>query len=148
MYELFFSSQQPMAKDFRRHCFNVLFPHVRQQLSDKSHAMEIEGLTNRVQAVEITNEAHQQAIEEKDATTALLNGDLKNCKYEKVGQQGEISSKDQQIAALQKRYVGYLSHEDKNNGIRASQRTMMKQSIHIYLYVDSMVIEGTRLGCC
>ena len=148
MYELFFSSQQPMAKDFRRYCFNVLFPHVRQQLSDKSHAMEIEGLTNCVQAVEITNEAHQQAIEEKDATTALLNGDLKNRKYEKMGQQGEISSKDQQIAALQKRYVGYLSHEDKNNGIRASQRTMMKQSIHIYLYVDSMVIEGTRLGCC
>ena len=148
MYELFFSSQQPMAKDFRRHCFNVLFPHVRQQLSDKSHAMEIEGLTNLVQAVEITNEAHQQAIEEKDATTALLNGDLKNRKYEKVGLQGEIRSKDQQIASFQKRYVGYLSDEDKNNGIRTSQRTMMKQSIHKYLYVDSMVIEGTRLGCC
>ena len=148
MYQLFFSSQQPMAKDFRRHCFNVLFPHVRQQLSDKSHAMEIEGLTNCVQAVEITNEAHQQAIEEKDATTALLNGDLKNRKYEKVGLQGEIRSKDQQIASFQKRYVGYLSDEDKNNGIRTSQRTMMKQSIHKYLYVDSMVIEGTRLGCC
>ena len=110
--------------------------------------MEIEGLTNRVQVVEITNEAHQQAIEEKDATTALLNGDLKNRKYEKVGLQGEIRSKDQQIASFQKRYVGYLSDEDKNNGIRTSQRTMMKQSIHKYLYVDSMVIEGTRLGCC
>ena len=30
MYELLFSSQQPKAKDFRRHCFNVLFPHARQ----------------------------------------------------------------------------------------------------------------------
>ena len=29
MYELLFSSQQPKAKGFRRHCFNVLFPHVR-----------------------------------------------------------------------------------------------------------------------
>ena len=66
MYELLFSSQQPKAKDFRRHCFNVLFPHVRQQLSDKLHAMEIEDLTSRVQALEFTNEqecqAHQQQI--------------------------------------------------------------------------------------
>ena len=30
IYELLFSSQQPKAKAFRRHCCNVLFPHVRQ----------------------------------------------------------------------------------------------------------------------
>ena len=60
---------------------------------------------------------HQQAIEEKDATIALLNDDLKNRKYENVGLQGEIKAKDQQIAALQKPYVGYLSDEGKNNGI-------------------------------
>ena len=65
MYELLFSSQQPKAKDLRRHCFNILFPYVRQQLSDKSHVMEIEGVTSRVQALEITNEAHQQAIKKK-----------------------------------------------------------------------------------
>ena len=87
MYELLFSSQQPKAKDFRRHCFNVLFPHVRKQLSHQLHAMEIEDLTNRVQALEFTNEEHQQeilrlnekyrqAIEEKDAAIALLNDDL------------------------------------------------------------------------
>ena len=66
MYELLFSNQQPRAKDFRRHCFNVLFPHVQQQLSDKLQAMEIEDLTNCVQALEFTNEeerqAHQQQI--------------------------------------------------------------------------------------
>ena len=28
MFELLFSSQQPKAKDFRKHCCNVLFPHV------------------------------------------------------------------------------------------------------------------------
>ena len=78
MYELLFSSQQPKAKDFRRHCFSALFPHVRQQLSDKSHAMEIEGLTSRAQALDITNEAHQQIIEDKDAPLALLNDDLQN----------------------------------------------------------------------
>ena len=35
MYELVFSSLQPKAKDFRKHCCNVLFPHVRQQLTNK-----------------------------------------------------------------------------------------------------------------
>ena len=58
MYELLVSSQQPKAKDFRRHCCNVLFPHVRQQLTKKM------------------KEEHQQAIKEKDATIALLTADL------------------------------------------------------------------------
>ena len=60
MYELLFSSQQPKGKDFRRHCCNVLFPHVRQQLTNKM------------------KEDHQQGIKEKEATIALLNNDLKN----------------------------------------------------------------------
>ena len=48
MYEIVFSNQQPKAKAFRRHCCNVLFPHIRQQL------------TNKIQ------EKHQQDIKEKD----------------------------------------------------------------------------------
>ena len=40
--------------------------------------MGIEDLTSRVQALEFTNEAHQYAIEEKDAAIALLNDDLQN----------------------------------------------------------------------
>ena len=60
VYELLFSSQQRKAKDFRRHCFNVLFPHARQKLSYKSHAMKIEDLTGHAQALDITNEAHRQ----------------------------------------------------------------------------------------
>ena len=78
MYELLFSSEQPRTKEFRRNCFIVLFPHVQQQLSDKSHAMEIEGLTSSVQVIEVTNEAHQQTIEDKDAVLVLLNDDLQN----------------------------------------------------------------------
>ena len=77
-----------------------LFPHVRQQLSNKSHAMEIEDLTSCVQALEFTNEACQQAIEEKDAAIALLNDDLQNREYENVGSQGEIRAKDEQIVVL------------------------------------------------
>ena len=60
---------------------------------------------------------HQQAIKEKDPTIPLLNDDLKNREYENIGLQGEIRAKDQQIAALQRHYVGCLSDEDKNNGI-------------------------------
>ena len=30
--------------------------------------------------------------------------------------QGETQGKDQKIAALQKRYLGYLANKDKNNG--------------------------------
>ena len=99
MHEIVFSSQQPKAKDFIRHCCNVLLSHVRQQLSDKPHAMEIEDLTSCVQAFEFTNkekhhahhqqilrlnEDHQQTIEEKDSALALFNDYLQNCKYENV----------------------------------------------------------------
>ena len=94
MYELLFSSRQPKAKDFRRQCYNVLFPHVRQQPIDKLHAMDIEDLTGRVQALQFTNEAHQQKIfrlneehqqpiEEKDAALVLLSDDLQNCKRDR-----------------------------------------------------------------
>ena len=76
-----------------------MFPQIRQQLANK------------------TKEGLQQAVEEKDATIALLIDNLKNHEYENVGLQGEIRAKYQQITALQRRYVGYLSDEDKNNGI-------------------------------
>ena len=55
------------------------------------------GLNARIEEIQ---EKHQQAIEEKDATIALLNDDLKNREYENVGLQGEIRAKDQQIAAM------------------------------------------------
>ena len=34
-YEIVFSNQQPKAKDFKRLCCNVLFPHFRQRLTNK-----------------------------------------------------------------------------------------------------------------
>ena len=45
-------------------------------------------------------EDHRQAIEENDATIALLNDDLKNREYENVDLQSEIRAQDQQITAL------------------------------------------------
>ena len=35
MYELLFSSQQPLAKKLRKRCCNVMFLYIRQQLTDK-----------------------------------------------------------------------------------------------------------------
>ena len=106
MYELLFSSQRPKAKDFRRHCCNVLFLHVRLRLTEK------------------IKEDHQQAIEEKDAALALITDNLQGrdnqiqtIHYQNVGLQGEIRAENLQITTLQRRYVGYLSDEDKNNGI-------------------------------
>ena len=49
----------------------MLFPHVRQQLTNKM------------------KEDHEQAIEEKDAVIALLNDDLKNREYENVALQAQ-----------------------------------------------------------
>ena len=51
----------------------------------------------------------QQTIQEQGNRIQVIQ-------YENVGLQGKIRAKDQQIAALQRRYVGYLSDEDKNNG--------------------------------
>ena len=67
--------------------------------------------------IEEIQKKHQQATEEKDATIVLLNDDTNNREYDNVRLQGEIGPKDQQIAALQRRYVAYLSDEDKDNGI-------------------------------
>ena len=58
MYELLFSCQQPKTKDFRRHCCNVIFPQIRQQLTNKM------------------KEEHQQAIEEKEQKILKLNEEI------------------------------------------------------------------------
>ena len=71
---------------------------------------------------------------------------IKAIQYENVGLQGKIRAKDQQIAALQRRYVGYLSDEDKNNGISIIAKNNDAVE-YPYIYANSMVIEGRRSGC-
>ena len=93
------NSQKDKGKVLRKHVLKDIVPR---------------GFDARVEEIQ---KKLQQAIEEKHAAIALLNDDLKNQEYENVGLQGEIRAKDQQIVALQRRYVGYLSDEDKNNGI-------------------------------
>ena len=61
MYELLFTSQQKLAKAFRKHCCNVMFPHIRQQLTDiaiedikKGHQVAIENIGRQHQLAIIT----------------------------------------------------------------------------------------------
>ena len=139
MYELLFSSQQRKAKDFKRHYFIVLFPHVRQQPSDKSHAMEIEDLTGRIQALEFTNEAHRQTIEEKDAALAMLNDDLKNRDDDNVALQAQRDVyKDQLqkfediIAHLRTRYVDHAKDPGKDNIVMIIEKNAAPEEDEFY----------------
>ena len=85
---------------------------------------------------------HQEPIQERDNQISAIE-------YENVSLQGETKAKDQEIAALQRRYVRYLESEDKTNGIIIIAKKIIKQlSIPIYLHVGSMSIESTRLDCC
>ena len=95
--------------------------------------MEIEGLTDRIQALEFTNEAHQQeilrlnedhqqAIEEKDAALALLNDDLQNREYENVAfqtqrddYQAQLQRCQDTIIHLRTRYVDHARDLGKDN---------------------------------
>ena len=148
MYELLFSSEQPKTKEFRRNCFIVLFPHVQQQLSDKSHAMEIEGLTSSVQVIEVTNEAHQQTIEDKDAVLALLNDDIQNrdnqietIEYENVALQPQRDVyKDQLqkcqdiIIHLKTRHVPHAKDPGKDNIVMIIEKNTAPEEDEFYEY--------------
>ena len=91
--------------------------------------------------IEVIQEKHQQSIEEKDATITLLNDDRKNREYENVGLPGEIRAKDQQIAALQRHYVGYLLDEDRNNGTSIIVKNNEEAE---YLYISVYGQHGYR----
>ena len=75
MYEVLFSSKQSLARKLRKHCCNVMFPHIRKQLVDKMQ------------------EDHQKAIEERDTRIQAIE-------YENVGLQGEIRNARRTITDL------------------------------------------------
>ena len=141
VYELLFSRQQPKAKAVRKHYCNVLFPHVLQQPSDKSHAMEIEGLTSRVQVLEITNEAYQQAIEEKDAAITLLNVDLKDREHYNVALQAQRDVYKEQlqkcqdiITHLKTRHVPHAKDPGKDNIVMIIEKNNVSEEDELYEY--------------
>ena len=90
MYEKVFSNQQLKAKDFRRHCCNMLFPYFRQQFTKKM------------------KEDQQQAIAKKDAAVALLNDNLKYRQHDNAAMQAQITH-------LKARYVFHAEDPGKDN---------------------------------
>ena len=93
------NSKKDKGKALKDHILKDIIPH---------------GFDVRIEEIQ---EKHKPAIKEKDAVIAILSDDLQAIKYENVSLQGELRAKDQQMAALQSGYVGYLSDEDKNDGI-------------------------------
>ena len=101
LYELLFTSQQPKAKDFRKYCFNVMFPQIRQQLQ-QAH-------------IEDNNIQHHLVIEEKDTALAILNDDLDES-------QREYAILEYRYEQLENRAVPYLEDPKKDNGMVVIQK--------------------------
>ena len=80
------NSWKDKGKALKKHILKDIVPH---------------GFDARIEEIQ---EKHQRAIEEKDATIALLNDDLKNREYENLGLQGEIRAKDQTLCRLSFRW--------------------------------------------
>ena len=104
MYEVLFGSQQQKTKVFRKYCCNEMFPHIRQQLTDKL----VEEHHRRTTQL-------QQAVEEQDNRIQAIE-------YENVGLQGEITAYQAQlqvsqnrIAELVERYVDHCRNLSKDN---------------------------------
>ena len=103
--------------------------------------MEIEGLTSRVQAHEITNEAYQQAIWEKDAAIALLNDDLKNREHDNIALQAQRDVyKDQLqkyqdiITHLKTRHVPHAKDPGKENIVMIFEKKTAPKEGEFYEY--------------
>ena len=121
MHEIVFSSKQPKAKEFRRHCCNVLFPHFWQQLTNKM------------------KEGHQQAIEERDAAITLLNDNLQKREYENVALQAqkdvyqvELKECQDTITHLKTYYVLHAGDSSKGNIIIIVRKHTTSTSDTIY----------------
>ena len=65
MYKLVFGSQQPRAKAFRKRCWNVLFPHVRQQLTNKIQEVHQQAITDHQQKILRLNEEIDDLIKNR-----------------------------------------------------------------------------------
>ena len=88
-------SQQPLAERFRKHCCNVMFPHIRQQLTDKMQ------------------EDHQKAIEERDTRIQAIENENVGLQGEITAYQAQLQVSQNRIAELVERYVDYCRNPIK-----------------------------------
>ena len=111
MYELLFSSQQPLAKKLRKHYCNVMLPHIRKQLTNKIVEEHQRAIRER-----------ENVIVEKDTAIALLNDDLEDVSKQLVDLEHENCELQNEVERLQERYVPYLQDTIKNNGMAVIQK--------------------------
>ena len=110
--------------------------------------MEIEGLTSCIRALEITNEVHQQTIEDKDAALVLLNDDQKNrdnqiqaIQYENVALQAQRNVYKNQlqkcqdiITHLKTRHVPHAKDLGKYNIVMIIEKNSSLEEDEFYEY--------------
>ena len=106
MNGMLFSRQQPKAKDFRKHCCNVMFPHIRQQLT--------ENMVNDLRR------EHQQAISFEIQSTHQEA--FEAIQYKNIGLQDKIRARNQQterwedtITYLREFYAEHARDPGKEN---------------------------------
>ena len=87
------------------------------------------------------NEDHQQAIEEKDTTIALLNDDLKNREHDNVALQAQRDVYKEQlqkcqdiITHLKKRYVPHAKDPGKDNIVMIIEKNTTPEEDEFYEY--------------
>ena len=97
----------------------ALKKHILKDLAPRGFDARIEGI----------QEKHQQAIEEKDATIALLNDDLQKREYQNVAlqaqkdmYQAELQKYQDIITYLETRYVPHVKNSGKDNIIIIVQK--------------------------
>ena len=123
----------------------TLMKHILKDIVPRGLDAKTEDLTSRVQALEFTNEeerqAHQQAIEGKDATIALLNDDLKNREHDNVALQAQRDLYNEQlqkcqdiITHLKKRYVPHAKDPGKDNIVMIIEKYTEPEEDEFYEY--------------
>ena len=83
---------------------------------------------------EIKEEYHQPTAQLKQAIKDCANR-TQALQYDNVGLKGKIRAKDHEIAFLERRYLGYLTNEDKSNGITIiAKSNKATGSLYIFTY--------------
>ena len=96
MYKLLFSNQQPIAKSFRKHCCNVMFPHIQRAI------------------IGIQRQHYQQATQLQQTITDRDN-QSQAIQYEIVGLQCEIKNARKTVTDLTENSVLCVFEKNKED---------------------------------
>ena len=114
MYELGFTSKQDKSKEFRKYCFNKLFPQIRDNFEQL--AIDKKDEEHQV-AIDEKDSAIALAIDEKDSAIALINDDLDESQSNIAVLEHDNLELQRQNEILRRRYVPYLEDRSKNNSM-------------------------------